>query len=84
VSKTAKPQSKPQLTEEVLLHGDSINFTAARVSDKPGRIRITSAYLTDYKTAEPEDKLMVRYNASHQIELGQSPRRQPRVAMTEL
>jgi hypothetical protein len=54
----------------VLLHGDSINFTAARVSDKPGRIRITSAHFTDYKTAEPGDKLAVRYNASHQIELG--------------
>jgi hypothetical protein len=48
------------LTEEVLLHGDSINFTAARVSDKPGRIRVTSAHLTDYKTAEPGDKLAVR------------------------
>src|SRR5262249_13081360 len=45
----SKPQKKPT-SEEVLLHGDSINFTAARVSDKPGRIRITSAHIEDYKT----------------------------------
>jgi hypothetical protein len=42
VSKTPKPQSKPQFTEEVLLHGDSITFTAAKVSDKPSRIKITA------------------------------------------
>src|SRR5262249_24838632 len=47
-----KPQKKAS-SEEVLLHGDSINFTAARVSDKPGRIRFTSAQIEDYKTVEP-------------------------------
>jgi hypothetical protein len=35
----------PPMKTQVLLHGDSINFTAARVSDKPGRIRITSAHI---------------------------------------
>src|SRR5215831_21161421 len=48
----SKPQ-KHATSEEVLLHGDSINFTAARVSDKPGCIRITSAQIEDYKTVEP-------------------------------
>jgi hypothetical protein len=40
-----KSESQKTHLAEVLLHGDSINFTAARVSDKSGRIRITSAHI---------------------------------------
>ncbi len=31
----------------MLLKSDSINFTAARVSDNPGRIRLTGANIVD-------------------------------------
>ena len=65
----SKP-AKPQFEEEVLLHGDSINFSAAKVSDKPGRIRISGAHIADYKTVDtPGDRLEVRYVKSHQIAL---------------
>jgi hypothetical protein len=45
------------MTHFLATQNESISSAAARVSDKPGRIRITGGTIVDFKTAEAGDRL---------------------------